>query len=90
MATVVAPVLRPENGPRRRAQWLRRLPFLLALIVVLAALAAVDHLAGALDPQRIGAALAALPGWQIGAALGFTLASYLLLTGYDQAGVRQK
>lgn len=54
-----------------------------ALTVALVAFLAARHLAGEMDPRRVGATLAAMPAWRVGAAFAFTFGSYLLLIGYD-------
>jgi len=81
MGTALAARLAHPSGKRLAGLGLA------AVVLALAAFAGCQ-LAGAIDPLRIGPALAAIPRWRIVAALAFTSASYMLLIGYDLVALR--
>lgn len=66
----------------------RSLERLAVVVVGLLTLAALQALVQEVHLHDIRRALAALPGWRIAAAIGFTAASYFLLTLYDVLALR--
>jgi phosphatidylglycerol lysyltransferase len=71
--------------------WRRFLPYIggtAALLVFAAALVILHNHAQAYRPSEVRRALRTLEAWQPFAALGLAAASYLLLTLYDELGLR--
>ncbi len=67
---------------------LRRLAPLLGLAAVAAALWLLDRELRGYHLRDVGAALHALPGWRLAAALGLTALNYAVLTAYDALALR--
>ncbi len=71
---------------RRLRSWLRRLPALLGVVLLVGAVYVVQREFRHLRLDDIGAALAAIPPRALAISFGFTLLSYGILTFYDRLG----
>jgi uncharacterized membrane protein YbhN (UPF0104 family) len=71
-----------------RTAWLRRLTPLLILALLVGAIALLHHQLRAYHYEDVRRALRALPVRRIEIALGLTVLSYLILTGYDAMALR--
>ncbi|MCH4093571.1 MAG: lysylphosphatidylglycerol synthase domain-containing protein [Acetobacter peroxydans] len=81
------PDLHCEAGGARR--WLRHLPALLGLVLMVAAIGVVWHEVRHLHMADIRQAMAGIPSWQMGLAVACTLLSYFVLSFYDRLALIQ-
>ncbi|MCA0406477.1 MAG: lysylphosphatidylglycerol synthase domain-containing protein [Proteobacteria bacterium] len=83
----------PEAGPsvsaaERRKKWLRLGGTIASIVLFTFALVVLYNVVNELDANEVKAAFARATWGQIGAALGFTALSYLMLTGYDVVALK--
>jgi uncharacterized membrane protein YbhN (UPF0104 family) len=71
-----------------RKTFVDRIVLIATISIFGAAIAVLYDQLRSVSPYEVFAALAAMPGYQIEAAIGLTAASYLLLTGYDFLALR--
>lgn len=83
----------PEAAPsvsaaERRKKWLRLGGTIASIVLFTFALVVLYNVINELDANEVKAAFARATWGQIGAALGFTALSYLMLTGYDVVALK--
>ncbi|MDB5722245.1 MAG: hypothetical protein JWP15_2863 [Alphaproteobacteria bacterium] len=85
----MAPLLTARPSSHRLGSRVRRLlPILVALLVAALGFAALHMLTREVRWKEVRGAVAAIRGWRLAAALGFTALSYLALTFYDVLALR--
>ncbi|OUJ01191.1 lysylphosphatidylglycerol synthase domain-containing protein [Acetobacter cibinongensis] len=75
--------------PQGWKRWLKHLPHLLGLLLMVAAIAVVQHELRHLRLADIRMAMEAIPGWKLGLGVACTFLSYFILSFYDRLAVVQ-